>query len=183
MPNARSRSRNESQTGWRPAPAPLSTRFAADVDPLAPHPEYPRPQLVREGPGGDPGWRSLNGLWDFAITPQGGEPDRFPEQILVPFPIESSLSGVGRALRADQRLWLRRRFEVPSSWRERRVLLHFGAVDWEAQVWLNGRELGIHRGGFTPFCFDLSNSLRREGSNELRVAVVDPAALSPAPAP
>ncbi len=174
VPSARSRPSNESRGGWRPAPAPLSSRFAADVDPLAPHPEHPRPQLVREGPEGDPGWRSLNGLWDFALTPLGREPERFPERILVPFPIESSLSGVGRALRPDQRLWLRRRFEVPRGWRERRVLVHFGAVDWEARVWLNGCELGMHRGGFSPFCFDLSPALRREAANELRVAVFDP---------
>lgn len=155
--------------GWKPAPSPLRTRYAAGVSPDAPHPEHPRPQLVR------PDWINLNGLWDFAVTPRAAAPpERFEGRILVPFAIESSLSGVCRALRPDERLWYRRRFRIPEPLRGRRWLLHFGAVDFEAEVWLNGRRLGMHRGGFDPFCFEITGAAHTSGENELRVAVWDP---------
>lgn len=151
---------------WKPAGDQVMTRWARDVDLDAPLPEYPRPQLVR------PDWLNLNGLWSYAVTP--GEPPVAHEgQILVPFPIESSLSGVGRALLPHETLWYTRTFEVPSAWAGRHVLLHFGAVDWLAVVSLNGKLLGEHRGGYLPFSFDIT-TLLIEGANELVVQVQDP---------
>jgi len=163
-----------SQTRWRAATAPLQSRFAADLNPANPLPEYPRPQMVRQGPAGDPGWRSLNGLWRFGITRAGAEAARGDREILVPFPIESSLSGVGEPLQPGQCLWMHRTFEVPRPWQDRRVVLHFGAVDWEAHVIVNGKAVGSHRGGFGAFSFDITDALRGDGEQVLQVAVIDP---------
>ena len=121
---------------WQPAEGPLMTRWAEDVSPENVHAEYPRPQLVRDS------WQNLNGLWQLAFGDEGDEVPigrDLPEQILVPFPVESALSGV---MRHDDRLWYRRTFEVPADWRGQKVLLHFGAVDWETQVFINGHEVG-----------------------------------------
>ncbi len=154
---------------WKPAPAPLMTRWAKDVSPERVHPEYPRPQMVRAE------WLNLNGLWQLAVAAAADEAPpvgrELPERILVPFPIESALSGVGR--RAE-RLWYRRTFEVPAGWKGLRVLLHFQAVDWEATVWVNGRQVGAHRGGYDAFSFDITEALRAAGAQELIVGVFDP---------
>lgn len=158
---------------WQPAGGQVMTRWARDVDPGAPLPEYPRPQMVR------PDWLNLNGLWSYAVTP-GEPPVAYQGRILVPFPIESSLSGVGRALLSHETLWYERVFDVPSAWAGRHVLLHFGAVDWLAVVSLNGKLLGEHRGGYLPFSFDIS-SLLIEGANELVVQVQDPTDASSQP--
>ena len=108
----------------------LETRWAKDVTPTNVWPEYPRPQMVRHD------WQNLNGLWDYAITDSGSaEPSAFDGKILVPFPVESQLSGVRRAVMPTQRLWYHRTFAVASAWRHERMLLHFGAVDWDATVW------------------------------------------------
>jgi len=160
---------------WAPVPGRLATRWARDVDPKHPRGEYPRPTMVRQR------WQSLNGLWEYAITAQGEPaPAKFEGSILVPFPIESSLSGVGRPLHANECLWYRREFEVPSSWASQRVLLNFGAVDWHAEVFLNGIELGHHTGGYDGFECELTSALRA-GSNELIVAVTDPTDAGPQP--
>ncbi len=153
-----------------PASTPrMSTRWAAQVDPACPLPEYPRPQLVR------PDWQNLNGPWDYAILPAGAPaPAQYEGTILVPFAVESALSGVGRALLPEQTLWYRRTFNVPPEWRGKSVLLHFGAVDWHARVWLNGARIGEHTGGYLPFTFDITPHLDWEGPNELRLAVDDP---------
>jgi beta-galactosidase/beta-glucuronidase len=119
-------------------------------------------------------WLNLNGLWDFAITEKvKNEKQKFDAKILVPFPIESALSGVKRPLQPEERLWYRREFTLPEKWRGKHVLLHFGAVDWEATVWVNGKEVGKHRGGYLPFWFDVTDSLD-EVENELIVSVWDP---------
>jgi hypothetical protein len=151
---------------WTPAGGQIMTRWAHEIDPETPLPEYPRPQLVRTD------WLNLNGLWSYAVT-RGEPPVAYEGRILVPFPLESSLSGVGRALLPDEMLWYARMFDVPRAWAGRRVLLHFGAVDWLATVSLNGQLLGEHRGGYLPFCFDMT-SLLVEGANELVVQVRDP---------
>ncbi len=162
---------------WQPKQAPLMTKWAKDVKPENPLPEYPRPQMVREH------WQNLNGLWEYAIRPKAeGKPEKWDGEILVPFPVESALSGVMKLVGPENRLWYRRTFTLPqvngkthSAWQDRNnVLLHFGAVDWESTVWLNGKEFGTHKGGYDPFTFDISTALKHDGSNELVVSVYDP---------
>jgi len=154
---------------WHPVTAPLMTRWAAEVSPTNVWPEYPRPQLVR------PDWKNLNGLWDYAITPNSAnQPPPFAGKILVPFPVESALSGVMTHLDERSNLWYHRTFSVPASWRGRRVRLHFDAVDWRCRVWVNGREIGEHRGGYDAFTFDITDALRWNGAEEMQVCVSDP---------
>ena len=153
-----------------PVAGPLASKWARDVKPDAPLPEYPRPQLVR------PDWASLNGPWQFAF---GKEGDPCPvgkdlgDKILVPYPIESALSGVMKPVETG-RAWYRRLFSVPAAWRDRRVVLHFGAVDWESTVWVNGQELGTHKGGYDGFEYDITDALKPDGDQEVIVRVYDP---------
>ncbi len=154
-------------------PAPLTTPWTDKVSPEAPLPDYPRPQMVRKA------WQNLNGYWDCAITPKSApRPKTFPNKILVPFPIESSLSGCQHQLKPEERLWYRRTFTLPESWYTGRVLLHFGAVDWECQVNVNDQEVGRHQGGFTPFTLDITHALRKQ-DNTLIVSVWDPSDSQP----
>jgi beta-galactosidase/beta-glucuronidase len=118
-------------------------------------------------------WVNLNGLWEYAITARDGAPVEYQGHILVPYPIESALSGVGDTVGAERRLWYRRTFDVPADW-SARVLLHFEAIDWESVIWVNGIEVGRHRGGYDPFSFDITDALSTAGSQELIVAVWDP---------
>ena len=154
---------------WQMAKGPLATKWATDVSPANAHPEYPRPQMVRKD------WLNLNGLWDYAIRPkEEGKPAEWEGQILVPFCVESALSGVMRRVEPNQRLWYRRTFETPAAWRGQRVLLQFGAVDWETTLYVNGREIGVHRGGYDPFFFDITDALKADGPQEIVLAVFDP---------
>ncbi|MBN2181538.1 MAG: hypothetical protein JW715_06465 [Sedimentisphaerales bacterium] len=154
---------------WEPAKGPLITRWAKDVSPSNVHPEYPRPQMVRQN------WLNLNGLWEYAIRPEDRlQPEKFDGQILVPFPVESALSGVMKPVGRSNRLWYRRTFEIPEKWEGKRMLLHFGAVDWETTVWINGKEVGTHRGGYDSFSFDITEALNPAGRQELVVGVWDP---------
>jgi beta-galactosidase/beta-glucuronidase len=147
--------------------AQLSTRWSKLVTPKNALIEYPRPQMVR------PQWTNLNGLWEYAITAKdAGVPGHFGGQILVPYPIESALSGVKKALLPSQNLWYTRRFEVKNK-SDRRILLHFGAVDWKATVFVNRKKIGEHQGGYTAFSFDITDAVH-EGSNEMVVQVYDP---------
>jgi beta-galactosidase/beta-glucuronidase len=153
---------------WKPAEGPLKTRWAKDVSPTNALPEYPRPQLVRER------WLNLNGLWQFSSAKEGEQPPvgkDLHEQILVPYPVESSLSGL---MRHEERMWYRRTFQVPAGWKGQHVLLHFGAVDWEADVYVNGKHLGSHKGGYDGFSFDVTDALKGDGLQELIVGVYDP---------
>jgi hypothetical protein len=154
------------QQEWKPVEGNIMTRWAADVRAGSPLPEYPRPTLVRTK------WLSLNGLWDYEITSSSSSvmPKVDQGKILVPFPIESALSGVKKPLKPDQLLWYRRTFRVANDWGAKAVL-HFDAVDWEAVVWLNGKQLGSHRGGYDRFSFEVE---LKEGENELMVSVHDP---------
>src|SRR6185503_15686910 len=161
---------------WQPAKGPLMTRWARDVSPKNAHPEYPRPQMVRHE------WRNLNGLWDYAIRPKGeGQPVEFDGKILVPFPVESALSGLMKQVGEQNRLWYRRRLELPRGWQNKRVLLHFGAVDWETTVSVNGKELGRHSGGYDAFSFDITDALHAKGENEIVASVWDPTDAGPQP--
>ena len=144
------------------------TRWAKDVSPDNALPEYPRPQMVR------PSWQNLNGLWDYAFSERGGKcPQQWEGNILVPYCIESALSGVGRRVSPDQWLWYRRDFSAKKPSDDGRLLLHFGAVDWKAMVRVNGKLVGEHKGGYDPFTFDITEAVQ-DGENELTVAVYDP---------
>jgi len=160
---------------WRMAQAPLKTPWADKVDPRSVLPEYPRPTMQRAD------WMSLNGIWQFEEARPG---DALPtgrnlrEVILVPFPWESSLSGIRRQL-PTYTAWYRREFRVPRNWSGKRILLHFGAVDWEASVFVNGRLAGVHQGGYDPFSFDITALLQAQGYNELIVKVYDPGNSKP----
>ena len=154
---------------WKAAPSPLMTRWGKEVKPDKVWPEYPRPQMVRGK------WQNLNGLWDFAMTPRAdSQPQQFEKKILVPFPVESALSGIRGRVRPDDRLWYRRSFQIPDGWKGQRILLHFGAVDWEAVVYVNGKEIGQHQGGYDPFTFDITEAIKGGGPQELVVAAWDP---------
>ena len=151
---------------WSPAGDHIRTPWADQVDPKNPLPEYPRPLLQRDD------WMNLNGLWDYAVLPTDAGYEQADGQILVPYCIESSLSGVGRSVGADHNLWYQRTFTIPKSWKGRRVLLHFGAVDWRADIWVNGVKAGSHTGGYTPFSLDVTDALQA-GENTLTVRVWD----------
>src|SRR5689334_1547667 len=151
---------------WQPAKAPLMTKWAKQVSPENAHPGYPRPQLVRKL------WSNLNGLWEYAVTHRDDlRPDIYQGQILVPFPVESALFGVMRTVYETNRIWYRRNFEIPKTWAGQRVLLHFGAVDFETTVWVNAQEIGKHRGGYDSFAFDITEALQPGGTNLLIVSV------------
>ena len=153
---------------YAPAGDSLKTRWAAEVTPENVWQEYPRPQMERAD------WLNLNGLWDYAIRPKGeNNIGEFDGKILVPFCVESSLSGVQKYVGKDNELWYQREFEVPSKWKGKRILLHFGAVDWKCDVWVNGIKVGSHTGGYTPFSMDITQALKKKG-NKLMVCVWDP---------
>ncbi|WP_324670866.1 glycoside hydrolase family 2 protein [Hymenobacter sp. GOD-10R] len=156
--------------------APIMSRWAKKVTPDNAWREYPRPQMVR------PQWLNLNGQWDYAVTLQTAPtPTAFDGQILVPFCLESTLSGVTKPLQADQRLWYRRQLQVPAAWQGQRVLLHFGAVDYQCSLWMNGGLVGAHTGGSDPFTFDVTNFLKAGGTNELLLGVTDPTSTDEQP--
>jgi hypothetical protein len=150
-------------------PTRLRTRWAADVTAARVLPEYPRPQMVR------PAWQNLNGQWEYAVLDAAApEPQAFTGHILVPFAIQSQLSGVAAPVSDTQRLWYRRTFRAPALARGSRLLLHFGAVDWDTKVTVNARPVGGHTGGYDPFSFDITDSLKPSGDQVLVVSVTDP---------
>ena len=160
---------------WKPVGGRIMTEWAAKIDVENVLPEYPRPIMERAD------WINLNGLWNYAISPVGqAMPQSYDGRILVPFAVESSLSGVGKSLGEKNELWYQRQFSVPSKWKGHRILLHFGAVDWKADVWVNKVKVGQHTGGFTPFSFDITPALLN-GENELIVKVWDPTDKGPQP--
>lgn len=153
---------------WTPKKAPLMTIFSKDVNSQNVLPEYPRPQMIRNK------WLNLNGLWQF--QPGSSENEDVPKgnlsgNILVPFPVESALSGV---MEHHERLWYKRDFIIPKEWKGERILLHFGAVDFESEIYLNGRSIGIHKGGYDPFSYDITDNLTRNRMQEIVVRVYDP---------
>ena len=163
----------ESETGYSGNGLDRSnlTNEGANLTPAtSPYTEYPRPIMGRQE------WQNLNGSWDFGISYwKQTNSGSFDGQIRVPFPEESKLSGTKcRLITGRQRLWYRRTFTVPKEWRDQHVLLHFEAVDWETKVWLNGKELGVHQGGYDRFSFDITEALKPEGEQRLVVSVYDP---------
>ncbi|WP_247004490.1 LamG-like jellyroll fold domain-containing protein [Halosolutus gelatinilyticus] len=172
------------ETGWEPAEVPfgMETPWTSDVGPENARPEYPRPQMVREE------WRNLNGVWQFAGAAESESPpigEALGERILVPYPVESPLSGIARH---ETWMWYRRRFEVPDEWivptahsgnvennpNAQRLLVHFERVDWEATVYVNGEEVARHKGGYDHFVADVTDALVEDGPQELVVGVYDP---------
>ena len=153
---------------WSPVKGRIMSSFGESVTPENAWREYPRPQMQREQ------WLNLNGLWEYSVmnrTTPG--PTDYEGYVLVPFCLESSLSGVGSGISPDQRIWYRRNFTIPPEWEGKRVLLNFGAVDYEATVWINQALVGSHKGGFDQFSFDISDYLRK-GENEIQVSAWDP---------
>jgi len=151
---------------WQPKKAVLMTRFAKDVNPNSVLPEYPRPQFARVK------WLNLNGIWQYQ---PGAAGDALPKgklskTILVPFPVESALSGV---MEHHDRLWYRRKFTVPAAWKGQHVLLHFGAVDYESEVFVNGKSFGVHKGGYDPFSYDITSAITGAGPQDITVRVFD----------
>lgn len=161
---------------WTPVAGKISSPWAEKIDPAKPLPEYPRPHLVRNN-----NWKNLNGLWDYAITGTGeSTPKAYQGKILVPFPVESSLSGVGKTIDKNNLLWYKTSFTVPSNMKNS-ILLHFGAVDWKTEVWVNGKKAGSHEGGFDPFTFDITALIKKGGKQELTISVWDPTDGGPQP--
>lgn len=152
-------------------PPRLATQWTGKVSQTKPHNVYPRPQMVRKE------WTNLNGPWDVAVTTGDTKPD-YKRKILVPFPIESYLSGIEERVPEKGTVWYRRKFNRPKG---ERVILHFGAVDWKARVWVNGKEIGSHEGGYDAFKFDVTDALKPSGDQELIVAVEDPTDAGPQP--
>ena len=153
---------------WQPAGDKIKTKWASEIDVNNVLPEYPRPIMERTE------WQNLNGLWNYAIQPAGKQkPTSFEGEILVPFAIESSLSGVQERVGKNNELWYQQEFTVPGKWKNNKVLLHFGAVDWKADVWVNDVKVGQHTGGYTPFSFDITSALVN-GKNNVVVKVWDP---------
>ena len=153
---------------YAPAGDKIRTPWAEQIDVNNVWKEYPRPIMERTA------WKNLNGLWSYAVKPKGeAQPTKWDGEILVPFCIESSLSGVGKTLGDKNELWYNRTFTVPAQWKKQNVLLHFGAVDWKADVWVNDVKVGSHTGGYVPFSFDITQALKA-GENKLTVRVWDP---------
>ncbi len=150
---------------WKPAENPMLTDWGSRVSPANAWTEHPRPSLVRDS------WQNLNGLWNYSVSKTESEEGIAQGQILVPFCIESALSGVGRPLEPDEVLWYRRTFGATAGPRHR-TLLHFEAADYETTVWVNEVQVGAHRGGNTPFSFDITSALKPD-ANELKVRITD----------
>jgi beta-galactosidase/beta-glucuronidase len=160
---------------WQPVAGKMLTPWGEKLSPAEAWTEYPRPQFVRER------WLNLNGLWDYAIAPKtAAAPTKYEGKILVPFCVESALSGVGRKVTPEDRIWYRRAFAVPAAWAGQRVLIHFEAVDFEATLWINGALVGSHAGGSSAFSFDLTDYLRA-GDNQLVLSVWDPTSAGEQP--
>src|SRR5512137_2745247 len=165
----RTTTKTEGTSGYKHTGGTIMTRWAGHINPEKVLPEYPRPQMVRSD------WCNLNGLWEYAIVDKTQPmPGQFQGNILVPFAVESALSGVGKNVGEKNRLWYRRTFTVPEAWNNKTILLHFGAVDWDCDVWVNGTLVGNHKGGYDPFSYDITNALNATGLNELVVSVWDP---------
>ena len=159
---------HKKEINWKIAENPILTKWASEVDPLKPWLQYPRPDMVRNA------WINLNGLWDYSVTQKGKKPEKWDGSILVPYPVESALSGVRKKISEKENLWYKRDFSIPNIWKKKNILLNFEACDWETTVWVDGKEVGTHRGGYDPFTFDITEALDNKKLHELLVCVWDP---------
>ena len=162
------RSNKDKLAAWKIAENPILTEWAQLVNPAVPWPEYPRPDAERKE------WINLNGLWEFSITALDQKPEKWEGNILVPYPVESAISGVKKRVNENQNLWYRRSFQIPRSWKKQQIILNFEASDWETTVWIDGKEAGNHKGGYDPFSFNITDYLDRHKNHELLVCVWDP---------
>lgn len=163
---------------WKYVEGKIVTSWADKVNAANAHPEYPRPQMVRQN------WFNINGLWNYAIVAKQTsktKPATFDGQILVPFAVESALSGVGKTVGKDSVLWYQRMIDFAPKLKDQRVLLHFGAVDWKCDVFVNGKPAGSHQGGYDPFTFDITDHLVKKKQQEISVRVWDPSSDGPQP--
>ncbi|RYZ62922.1 MAG: beta-galactosidase [Chitinophagaceae bacterium] len=164
------------QSGWKPVPGKIASPWAEKVNSATPLPEYPRPHMERSN------WTNLNGLWQYAILPKAADaiPATTQGNILVPFAVESSLSGVGKTVGKDSVLWYKRTVSIPAA-KGKNVLLHFGAVDWQCTVYVNGKAVGEHKGGYDPFSIDITTALKKGNNQDVAVRVWDPSDDGPQP--
>ena len=161
---------------WKIVEGKIHTSWAAQVEPAKVWQSYPRPQMVRDN------WKNLNGLWEYSILPKDlNKPSSYQGKILVPFAVESALSGVGKTVGKDSLLWYRTTITIPSSMKSKNILLHFGAVDWESEIYVNGQKVGTHKGGYDPFSFDITSALKKGNNQEIVVRVWDPSDDGPQP--
>ena len=162
---------------WKIVPGRITTPWADSVNPSNVLNEYPRPQLQRKD------WINLNGLWKYSILPNSEDqiPSNFQGNILVPFAIESSLSGVGKSVGKDSILWYQRTIVVPIKRKGKQILLHFGAIDWRSDIYVNGKKVGRHEGGYDPFTFDITGFLNDGSKQQLSIRVWDPTDDGPQP--
>ena len=161
---------------WKKVHGKISSSWSEKDDPANTLPAYPRPQMERCN------WINLNGLWNYSVTVKdASSANSWNGKILVPFAIESSLSGVGKMVGKDSTLWYNTRFSLKKEMKGKKILLHFGAVDWRTTVVINGKEAGTHEGGFDPFTFDITPLLKKSGDQELTMSVWDPTDEGPQP--
>lgn len=159
---------------WQPLDGKIMSRWAKEVTPDNVWQEYPRPQFERST------WKNLNGMWDYVILkPNQPKPKSYEGKILVPFSFESALSGVGRSITPEDKMWYRKKFIIPSEWKGKRILLNFEAVDHDTNVWVNDIFVGSHKGGFDRFSFDITTFLNVRGNQTIEVSVKDGTNLSP----
>lgn len=157
---------------WKPAKVAIMTTWGEKIDPAHVLEEYPRPQMQRND------WINLNGIWEFTRGTYGdtyNEKRVFDKSILVPFPVESALSGVMEvdAKNDDKNYWYRRTFTVPKNYKGKELLLHLGAVDWLCEVYVNGKSVGTHEGGYDAFSFNITPYLQKTAQQELVIKVFD----------
>ena len=158
---------------WQLKPIPIHTIWSDSITPESVLPEYPRPQFERKE------WLNLNGLWNYAITSlDDSEPSNYDGKILVPYCIQSALSGVRKLTETEEvrkhALWYQRSFKLTESWENKQVLINFGAVDWESQVWVNGQYIGKHQGGYDAFSMNISKAIKKGKFQDITIRVIDP---------
>lgn len=163
---------------WKPAGSKILTPWGEKVTAQQPHPEYPRPMLVREN-----NWQNLNGLWNYAITPASVTefPASWEGKILVPFAVESALSGVGKEVGKDKALWYHNTINLDKKVNKDNIILHFGAVDWQCDVYVNNNLVGRHEGGFNSFSMDITKFLKKGAKQDIVIRVWDPTDDGPQP--